>query len=243
MPDSENSEPTEAVLNSDAAEAEGKEEEIQRLGQDVKVENRSTCERHITVTIAREDIDHYFDKEFTELMPTAHVPGFRPGRAPRKLVEARFRKDIVEKVKSELLMASLSQVNEDVKLSAISEPDLDLEAIEMPDEGPLTFEFDIEVRPEFELPKWKGLTIEKPTREFTDAEINQTLENILARRGRLAPHDGPAEPGDYITTNLTFKHGAHAIIASSRTASAKCAPVNRRCSAIKSPPRSPHGSP
>ena len=48
-------------------------------------------------------------------------------------------------------MDSLAQVNEDEKLSAISEPDFDLEAVELPDEGPMTFEFDIEVRPEFDL--------------------------------------------------------------------------------------------
>ena len=101
----------------------------------MNVENRSTCERHVTVTIPREDIERYFDKEFTELMPTAHVPGFRPGRAPRKLVETRFRKDIAEKVKSELLMDSLTQVNEEQKLAAISEPDFDFEAVEMPEKA------------------------------------------------------------------------------------------------------------
>ena len=207
MSDTDNRELPEAVLNSDPSAAAEGEEEAQRLELEVKVDTRSTCERHVTITIPREDIERYFDKEFTELMPTAHVPGFRPGRAPRKLVEARFRKDIAPKVKGDLLMASLAQVNEEQKLSAISEPDFDLEAVNMPEEGPLCFEFDIEVRPEFELPKWKGLTIEKPMREFGEAEVNQTLEGILARRGRLVPYDGPAESGDYITTNLTFKHG------------------------------------
>ncbi len=207
MSDTDNRELPEAVLNSDASADAAGEEESQRLALEVKVDNRSTCERHVTVTIPREDIEHYFDKEFTELMPTAHVPGFRPGRAPRKLVETRFRKDIAEKVKSDLLMASLTQVNEEQKLSAISEPEFDFEAVEMPEEGPLTFEFDIEVRPEFELPKWKGLKIEKPVREFSASDVEQTLESILTRRGRLVPHDGPAAPGDYITTNLTFKHG------------------------------------
>jgi trigger factor len=197
---------SESTLNSgESADAEGGEE-AQRLALEVKVENRSTCERHVNVVVSREDIDRFFDKEFTELMPTAHVPGFRPGRAPRKLVESRFRKDIAGKVKSELLMACLSQVNEDEKLAAISEPDFDFDAVEVPEEGPLTFEFDIEVRPEFELPAWKGLTIEKPAREFSDADISETLQNILARRGRLVPHDGPAASGDYITANLTFKH-------------------------------------
>lgn len=193
-------------LNSDAAVAEGTEEQ-ERLSLEVKVDSRSTCERHVTVAISREDIDKYFNKEFSELMPTAHVPGFRPGRAPRKLVETRFRKDIADKVKSELLMNSLSQVNEDEKLAAISEPNFDFAAIELPEEGPLTFEFDIEVRPEFDMPTWKGLVIEKPVREISDADVTQTLESILARRGRLVPFDGPASSGDYITTNLTFKHG------------------------------------
>lgn len=211
MSDTDRNDLPEAELNADAtAVADGEEaagEEVERLSQDVKVDSRSTCERHVTVTIPREDIDRFFDKEFSELMPKAHVPGFREGRAPRKLVEARFRKDIAEKVKSDLLMASLTQVNEDEKLSAISEPNLDIEAVELPDDGPMTFEFDIEVRPEFDLPKWQGLTIEKPVREFSDADIDQTLQGILARRGRLVPHEGPAAAGDYITTNLTFKHG------------------------------------
>ena len=71
----------------------------------------------------------------------------------------------------------------------------------------MTFEFDLEVRPQFDLPQWKGLQIEKPVREFTDADVDQALKRILTNRGSLVPVDGPAEPGDYITTNLTFKYG------------------------------------
>ena len=84
-----------------------KKSRAEALTLEVDIQTRSTCERHVVATVPREDIDRYFDKEFTELMPTAHVPGFRPGRAPRKLVETRFRKDVAEKVKSELLMDSL----------------------------------------------------------------------------------------------------------------------------------------
>ena len=206
MPDTENNElPEDEVHSSETAVAE--EEKPEPLALEVKVDQRSTCERHVTVTISRDDIDRYFDKEFTELMPKAHVPGFRPGHAPRKLVENRFRKDIADKVKGDLVMNCLTQVNEEQKLSAISEPDFDFEAIEMPAEGPLTFEFDIEVRPEFEMPQWRGLKIEKPVREFNDADVTETLQSVLARRGRLVPFDGPAVSGDYITANLTFKYG------------------------------------
>ena len=200
----------EATAQVDTAQvdtAETEEQEPQELQLEVTVDTRSECERHISVTVSRDDIDRYYDKEFTELMPTAQVPGFRLGRVPRKLIEARFRKEVAEKVKGELLMDSLAQVSEEESLSAISEPEIDLDAIEIPEDGGLTFEFDLEVRPEFELPKWKKLKIDKPSRDFTDADIDRALQNVLANRGRLVPHDGPAEAGDYVTANLTFRHG------------------------------------
>ena len=96
------------------------------LHLDVQIESQSACQRHITVTVAREDIDRYFDDAFSEMMSTAAVPGFRVGRAPRKLIEARFHKDVADQIKGSLLLDSMSQVNEDHDLAAISEPDIDL---------------------------------------------------------------------------------------------------------------------
>ncbi len=188
------------------AAAEPEAEEKPKLNLQVDIQSRGACQRHITVTVARDDIDRYFDKEFSELMGTAQVPGFRPGHVPRRLVETRFRKDVAEKVKSSLLMESISQLSEEQKLAAISEPDFDPEAIELPDEGPMTYEFDLEVRPEFDVPQWKGLRIERPVREFTDKDIDQALGNLLVRHGHLVPHHGPAEAGDYISTSLRFTH-------------------------------------
>ncbi len=140
----------------DAPEADEAPEQ-QRLNLEVKIDAPSACQRHVTVKIPHEDVERYFDQAFGELMPEAHVPGFRAGRAPRKLVEHRFRKEVKDQVKSNLLLDSMSQLSDEQKLAAISEPDVDLAAVEVPDEGPMTFEFDIEVRPDFDLPQWKGL--------------------------------------------------------------------------------------
>ena len=197
---------SEDVAVEDNADQEAPEEEQVSLSLEVQIDQRSACERHVTVTISREDIDRYFDKEFSELMTSAQVPGFRPGRAPRKLIETRFRKDVGERVKSSLLMDSIGQVSDDEDLSPISEPDFDFEAIELPEEGAMTFEFDLEVRPEFDLPQWKGLKVERPVREFTEEDVDREFEQVLARYGQLVPTDKPAESGDYITTNLTFLH-------------------------------------
>lgn len=197
--------------NTDVAEAEGAEAEREPLALDVKIDSPSACQRHITVTIPREDIDRYFGKAFDELMPSATVPGFRAGRAPRKLVEHRFRKELVEQVKSSLVMDSLTQITEDNKLSAISEPNFDLQAVEVPDEGPMSYEFDLEVRPEFDLPQWKGLTITRPTSKITDVEVQQQLVRVLGRRGKLVPFDGPAAIDDHVTANVTVLDGEQVV--------------------------------
>ena len=81
----------------------------------------------------------------------------------------------------------------------------------MPDEGPMTFEFDIEVRPEFDLPNWKGLNVERPMREFTEKDVDQQMQRLLAQRGRLVPFEGAAEAGDYMSVNITFKDGENVI--------------------------------
>jgi trigger factor len=200
---------------TEQGEAEGEQKAKPKLKLEVKLDSRGACERHITVTIPREDIDRYFNDEYSELMPEAQVPGFRPGHAPRKLIEHRFHKEVTEKVKASLLMDSLAQIHDEQDLSAISEPDLDLAAVEVPPQGPLVFEFDLEVRPQFDLPQWKGLSIEKPVREFTAADVDAALRRVLANRGRLVPFDGPAEANDYITTNLTFQHGGQTLSSAS----------------------------
>lgn len=190
-----------AVQDGPAAE----DGEDQSLDLKVDIEKPSACERHVSVTVSRADIDRYLDDAYSTLMPTAAVPGFRAGRAPRKLVEQRFKSEVVDQVKGSLLMDSLTQISEEGSFAAISEPDLNLEAVELPEDGPLTFEFDIEVRPDFDMPKWKGLKIKRPKHDFTDEDIDKNLQQMLARYGQLAPHDGAADDGDYITANITSK--------------------------------------
>ncbi|MGE0757223.1 MAG: trigger factor [Pirellulaceae bacterium] len=178
-----------------------------KLNLQVKIDKTSTCKRHVTVTVSREDIDRYFHEAFDEFVPKAEVAGFRPGRAPRKLVESRFREQMANQVKGSLLMDSVTQVSDEADFSAISEPDFDYEAVEMPEDGPLTFEFDIEVRPEFDLPEWKGLHLQRPTREYSDEDITRHLNKLLSRYGELVSHDGAISDSDTVTVRFVFRDG------------------------------------
>lgn len=174
-----------------------------KLNLQVKVEKRGACERHVTVTIPREEIDRYYQKQYDELTPKAEIPGFRAGRAPRQLVESKFRKEVGDQVKGSLLMDSLSQVSQGSEFAAISEPDLDFDTVRLPDEGPLTYEFNIEVRPEFDLPNWKGLKLERPKHEFSDDEVDQALEEFLAKFSPLSSTDEKAKLGDFVVVRIT----------------------------------------
>jgi trigger factor len=202
------SEESGALVEESATE---ESQEKPQLSLATQIDKPSACVRHVTVAIAREDVDRYLNEAYDELMPEAQVPGFRPGKAPRELVEKRFKRHIQQQVKASLLMDALTQVNEGGEFSAISEPDFDFDAVEIPDEGPLKFEFNVEVRPEFDMPEWKGLELEKPVRDFTEEDVNHQLMLLLGRYGQLVPVEEPAKADDYITVDITFQQDGKVI--------------------------------
>ena len=195
------------MASSDTTAVAAPEAAPQPLNLDVSIDTVSTCERRVKVTIPRADISRYQDDAIGELMPSALLPGFRPGRAPRRLVSSRFKAELSDQIRSKLLTDAMTQVSEQQKLAPISEPDLDLGAVLLPDDGPMTFEFSIEVRPEFDLPKWKGLAINRPARAINEADVDEALSNLLRERGRFVPHDGPPAVGDLIVADIRFLDG------------------------------------
>src|SRR5439155_6753605 len=131
------------------------------------------CRKDITVTVDRNKIDDRFNEKFTELTLSdqPQVRGFRPGKAPRKIIERQYYPSVAEEVKTQVLMASLEQLAEEQSIAPLSPPDLDPNALEIPKERPFVYEFDIEVRPEFDLPDYKGLKLRRPVHTFGAAEV------------------------------------------------------------------------
>ncbi len=158
------------------------------------------------MTIPQAEVKRYLKEAYDELVPEAQVPGFRSGRAPRQLVEKQFKDRVVEQVKGSLLMDSLSQVTESQDFSAIGEPDFDYEAIRVPDEGDFKFQFQIEVRPQFKTPQWKGVKLTKPVETIDDGEIDEALQRVLSRYATLEATDEPAEAGDKLLITASFYH-------------------------------------
>lgn len=179
-----------------------------KLPQEVVITDAGPCKKHVKVTVDRAAIDARMDEKFSELVlnsPGA-IDGFRPGKAPRKIIEKRFQKEVAADVKTEVLMASLEQLAEEQTLSPLSPPNLDPGAIFIPDAGPLVYEFDIEVRPEFDLPDYKNLKIRRPVQTFTDADVAKETRRLLEPRGQIVPKDGAVEPDDLVVADVTITH-------------------------------------
>jgi trigger factor len=178
-----------------------------KLPQQVEITDAGPCKKHVKVTVDRAAIDGRMDEKFSDLMVEhpAQVPGFRPGKAPRKIIERKFGKEVAGEVKNEILMASLEQLAEENLLSPLSPPELDPAAVVIPDEGPMVYEFDIEVRPEFDLPDYKGLKLRRPTHTFTDAEVAKEAKRLLEPYGTIVPKDGPVALDDLVTADLVIK--------------------------------------
>lgn len=172
----------------------------------VKIDQPSSCVRHVVVTIPRAEIERYFRKVYDEIAPRADLPGFRAGKIPRKLLENRFRQTATDQVKSSLVMDSLQQVTESGEFSAISEPDMDYGAVDIPATGDFTYEFKIEVRPEFDTPAWKGLEIKKTEFKVTDDEVDLQLHRTLERITQGEAVDDVAKLGDRVVVSIDFRH-------------------------------------
>jgi trigger factor len=193
------------VAVADAVD-EGTEPQKYRLSIEVDIQNVGSCRKHVRVKVPRTDIDHFSEEAVGDLVKNASVPGFRTGRVPASLARKRFKTEISDSVRQQVLMQSLEQLAEDNSLDPINEPDFDVESLRIPDEGDFEYEFDIEVRPEFELPNYSGLTIQRPTREVTESDVSAYLQRFIAQSGTLEAIASPAEAGDFLVSSISFSH-------------------------------------
>lgn len=181
------------------------EDQKKRLNLEVEITDAGPCRKHVRVVVPRSDIDEQFEESLGTFRREAQMPGFRPGKAPRALVQKRFGKELTNQVKSALLMACMEQLDDEHKLNPISQPDFDFEAQELPAEGPMVLEIDVEVQPDFEVPEYKDLTVNRPVRTITDADVEGQYKAFLERYAQVVPKlEGGAEPGDYVVADLAF---------------------------------------
>ena len=179
----------------------------------VTIEDAGPCRRKVIIEIPEETIKSATDEQYNELRKDALVPGFRKGRAPRRLLEKRFGKETTEQIKLKLLAEASESAIKDNEIQAIGELDVDYEKVEMPEDGALKFEFEVEVRPEFDLPELEGIEVNRTKLEVTDAQVDREIEQMQRLSGIWAPREkGPVELNDQIIAEVTLKAMMESIV-------------------------------
>jgi len=165
-----------------------------RLG----VEEIGPCKKKIKVEVPPEKIREEFDKGMVELMRSAKIPGFRPGHAPRRLLEKRYGKRLEEEVKGTLIAKSFSEALEDLNLKTIGEPNI--ENIEFEPNAKLSYEATVEVKPTFDLDGYDNFELEKNDTEVKEEEIENALQDIRKQAAEFkAVSEEGARKGDVIS--------------------------------------------
>ncbi len=170
----------------------------------VDVQDAGTLKRKITITVPRARIDAKYDEMFGELGRTAQVPGFRIGRAPRRLIEKRFGKDIAEDVRNAMVAEAIAPAVEKAGLKTLGEPEIDLDAIALPQDGDLSFSFEVEVMPEFDLPALEGIEVRKAQVAMTEQRVEDYLQQVRLGRAHYEQTHKPAAEGDVVLAGATI---------------------------------------
>ncbi len=172
----------------------------------VTIEQAGPCKKKVVVEIPEEVIKNATDQQYETLRKDVILPGFRRGRAPRRLLEKRFGKETTEQIKLKLLAEAGDSAVKDNKLNILREPDIDFEKVELPASGPLKFDFEVEVRPEFDLPKLEGIPVNKTKLELTDEQVGREIEQLQKWSGIWTPREGgTVELEDQIIAEAVLK--------------------------------------
>ena len=171
----------------------------------VEVEHAGPATKKVKVTVPRDRIDAKTQDTIGELRSGAALPGFRPGKAPRHLVEKRFRKVLKDQVQQELLRESYQHALEKNGLSVLGEPDFENpESVKIPDSGDFVYSFTVEVQPDIHLPTMEGLVVRKPRIEIKDEHVQQAMQNLREQQGALMPvEDRGVQEKDYLIADVT----------------------------------------
>ncbi len=167
----------------------------------VTVENLAPCKKLVRVEVEAQKVDETWDSVVKEFQREANLPGFRPGKAPREMVVRKFGKSIEDEAKRKLISESYKKAVEDQHLDVLGQPDI--EEIQFSRGQPLQFAATIETSPEFELPEYKGIPVQREARVVTDHDVERALEALRQPQTSFKTVERPAQTGDIVVVNYT----------------------------------------
>ena len=163
----------------------------------VHVESVSPIERKLSIEVEPERVAAELGRAYRALGERVRLPGFRPGKIPRRILEQRFRAEVEEDVARRLVEKSYLDAIAEHGVEAVGEPQVTGARLAL--DAPFAFQATVEVRPEVKAKDYTGLPLKRVVPVVEDAQVEARLEELRQRLGRLEPVEGrtTAEGGDF----------------------------------------------
>ena len=166
------------------------------------VEHLSPTRVRINVEVPFDELKPNFDAAYRKLASQIRIPGFRPGKAPARVIESRIgRAPILDEVVNEAIPAKYMEAVTTGEVRTLGQPEIEVTKIE--DGDHLAFTAEVDVRPEITVPAFDELSVSVDDVELTDDEVDEQLNELRARFGTLSGADRPAETGDFVSIDLS----------------------------------------
>ena len=164
----------------------------------VEKQEKSTVE--LVIEVGKEEFEAAVEKVYKRQRGKITVPGFRKGKAPRKIIEGMYGSGVFyEDAINDVYPEAYAQAIEQEKLDAVAWPKVEI--VDVGKEG-LTFKAVVTVRPEVKLGEYKGLTAEKPEVTVTDEDIDNELKPYVNRASRMVTVEREAKNGDTVVIDF-----------------------------------------
>jgi trigger factor len=159
----------------------------------------------LSVEMDEDEVDRAVRQTARRLAGQLRVPGFRPGKVPRQVLEARLGGSSVlrEQAIRDALPDLYAQAVVDTEVDPIAPPDIDIVA--GAEKGAVSFDAVVEVRPTVAIPGYAGLVVTLPSVEVTDEDIDKQIDRMREQFGELVGVERPARDGDHVTIDLVGK--------------------------------------
>ena len=166
------------------------------------VEKLSPTRVRINVEVPFTELQPDFDRAYKELAKNVRLPGFRPGKAPAKLLEARIGKEaMLDQVVGDAVPGRYTEAVTTSDVRPLGQPEIEITNKEYGQD--LVFTAEVDIRPEIDLPDLEGLKITVDPIEVTDEEVDAELQSLRARFGTLTGVERAAETGDFVSIDLS----------------------------------------
>jgi len=164
----------------------------------VQVEELSPIERKLSIEVDNQQVLRELDRAYSSLGRQVKIPGFRPGKVPRRILEQRFSEQVKDEVAQTLVQRAYVEAIQQHNVEVVSNPQI-TNASPVQPEQPFTFEARVEVRPKVEPKDYEGLELTREDVTVGDDKIDERIQRMRETMGRLEPIEDRdvAQAGDY----------------------------------------------